>query len=77
MNLSYSKVLRVTIEAVNDPPVMTVNGTALGTLYEDEASWPVAVLQLQEAVPMGVGSVFTIDDADLHVPNILSGTSSM
>ena len=66
---SVHSELLVKIVAVNSAPVITVEGTNLGTLYDDNTTWEVGVIYTEEDRVTNVGNYFSISDADFHEEN--------
>ena len=58
----------VEIKAVNDPPVVVINGTLLGLLYDNATMWEVGVIEEKEDVPTMIGEVIFIEGLNfMHV----------
>eukprot|EP01037_Dinobryon_pediforme_P032866 gene32866-38037_t len=64
-------VLRVNLIPENDPPVVTVNGTRLGLLYDNSSLWQVGVANTTENSPLNIGRYFQIEDPDFNPDNII------
>ena len=70
VNMSCYGYLLVRINPVNDAPVITINGTALGSFYYNSSTWQAGVIQSFEDIPIPVGTYFQITDADMNISNI-------
>ncbi|KAJ1434348.1 hypothetical protein B484DRAFT_417484, partial [Ochromonadaceae sp. CCMP2298] len=64
-------VLRVRIVPLNDPPVISIQGTEAGTLYSDLATWEVRVIDSVEDEVVPLGTYIAISDPDLDPHNFI------
>ena len=55
----------------NDPPVISINGTDLGLLYDDASVWEVGVLSSPENVALKLGDYFQISNTDFNSSNVI------
>mgnify|MGYP003385691583 CR=1 FL=1 len=69
-NAFDNQLLTIRILPVNDKPMISFDSAAVGTLHDDEDSWPVGVLQLQEDVSFALGAEFTLSDVDMDLANV-------
>jgi hypothetical protein len=70
-NETITFVLQVNIIAQNDPPVISINGTELGLLYDNSSVWEVGVVSTPENVALKLGDYFQISDPDFNASNII------
>ena len=70
-NETITFVLQVNIVPQNNPPVISINGTDLGLLYEYASVWEVGVVSMPENVALKLGDYFLISDPDLNLSNII------
>ena len=62
-----TRVLSVEILPLNDAPVLSVAGTSIGLLYDNDSVWDVGLFQLEEDTPFKIGSHLSLYDPDLEV----------
>ena len=74
-NAFDNQLLTVRILPVNDKPVISFISAKVGTLYDDETSWEVGVLQLEEDTLYLLGNEFNISDVDMDMDNVEWGAT--
>ena len=70
-NKTISFVFQVNIVPQNNPPVISINGTDLGLLYDDASVWEVGVLSSPENVALKSGDYFQISNTDFNSSNVI------
>jgi hypothetical protein len=70
-NQTITFVLQVNIVTQNDLPVISINGTDLGLLYDDAYVWEVGVISTPENEALKLGDYFQISDPDFNSSNII------
>ena len=66
-----TRILNVDILPLNDAPVISVAGTTVGLLYDNDSVWDVGLFQLQEDVPYAIGTQLSLVDPDLEDVSVL------
>ena len=63
--------LTIDLEPLNDAPVLSISGTTVGTLYQNQSSWPIGIAHGLEDETIHIGSYFSIYDPDFDVSNFI------
>ena len=63
---TVSTVVGIKIIPKNDPPTISLQGVGEGILYDDDASYPVGIVQTNEDTALPLGLSFSIHDADME-----------